>query len=211
MRAGHKLDRDFTADAPDRVWVADFSYVSTWSGWAYVVFVFDAYSRAIVGWTASGSTTTALVSKALNMAVWRRHRHGHPIEPRLIHHSDAGSRYTSTRAPTTLGNHHADRRGSETEAGPEPVTVQASAVPPRTHRPVVPCLPRKRSCRVSDLSRRVPPGGQRAKGSDAYAQDHRDPLDSPDPHIRRSRNSRSDPCCCDHTDSPRNPRRRRPQ
>jgi putative transposase len=92
VRAGDKLNRNFTADAPNRMWVADFSYVSTWSGWAYVAFVFDAYSRAIVGWTASNSKTTALVSKALNMAVWRRDHYGHPIDPGLIHHSDAGSR-----------------------------------------------------------------------------------------------------------------------
>ncbi|WP_081635273.1 DDE-type integrase/transposase/recombinase [Nocardia sp. BMG111209] len=91
VRAGDKLNRDFTTDAPDRVWVADFTYVSTWTGWAYVAFVFDAYSRAIVGWTAAATKTTALVSKALNMAVWRRGHYGHPVEPGLIHHSDAGS------------------------------------------------------------------------------------------------------------------------
>jgi putative transposase len=71
------------------VWVADFTYVST--GWAYVAFVFDVYSRAIVGWTAAATKITALVSKALNMAVLRREHYGHPVEPGLIHHSDAGS------------------------------------------------------------------------------------------------------------------------
>uniref|UniRef100_UPI000AE1F3A0 DDE-type integrase/transposase/recombinase n=1 Tax=Nocardia amamiensis TaxID=404578 RepID=UPI000AE1F3A0 len=65
--------------------------VSTWTGWAYVAFVFDAYSRAIVGWTAANTKTTALVSKALNMAVWRRDHYGHPVEPGLIFHTDAGS------------------------------------------------------------------------------------------------------------------------
>ncbi|MEU4429538.1 IS3 family transposase [Nocardia rhamnosiphila] len=90
IRAGDKLNRDFTAAAPNQVWVADFTYVSTWTGWAYVAFVFDAYSRAIVGWTAS-SKTTALVTKALNMAVWRRGHYGRPIEPGLIFHTDAGS------------------------------------------------------------------------------------------------------------------------
>lgn len=68
IRAGDKLNRDFTAQEPNRVWVADFTYVATWTGWSYVAFVIDAYSRAIVGWTASSSKTTALVSKALNMA-----------------------------------------------------------------------------------------------------------------------------------------------
>jgi putative transposase len=91
IRAGDKLNRDFTAAAPNHVWVADFTYVSTWTGWAYVAFVFDAYSRAIVGWTAAASKTTALVSKALNMALWRRDHYGHPVEPGLIFHTDAGS------------------------------------------------------------------------------------------------------------------------
>ncbi|WP_189259884.1 IS3 family transposase, partial [Lentzea flava] len=97
IRAADRLNRDFTATAPNLVWVADFTYVSTWAGWAYVAFVFDACSRAIVGWAASSSKTTALVSKALNMAVWRRDHHGYPVEPGLIHHSDAGSQYTSVK------------------------------------------------------------------------------------------------------------------
>ncbi|MGX1810884.1 IS3 family transposase [Nocardia sp. NPDC055321] len=102
VRAGDKLNRDFTAAAPNLVWVADFTYVSTWTGWAYVAFVFDAYSRAIVGWTTAATKTTSLVSKALNMAVWRRDHYGHPIEPGLIHHSDAGSQYTSVKFTESL-------------------------------------------------------------------------------------------------------------
>ncbi len=81
VRAGDKLNRDFTAAAPNLVWVADFTYVSTWTGWAHVAFEFDAYSRAIVGWTVAATKTTALVSKALNMAVWRRDHDGHPSSP----------------------------------------------------------------------------------------------------------------------------------
>jgi putative transposase len=102
VRAGDRLQRDFTAPTPDRVWVADFTYVATWSGWAYVAFVFDAYSRAIVGWTLSASRSTALVVKALNMALWRRSHHGRPIESGLIHHSDAGSQYTSVKFTESL-------------------------------------------------------------------------------------------------------------
>ena len=102
VRAGDRLNRQFTAPAPDQVWVADFTYVATWSGWAYVAFVFDAYSRAIVGWTLSASKSATLVVKALNMAVWRRGHHGHPIESGLIHHSDAGSQYTSVRFTESL-------------------------------------------------------------------------------------------------------------
>ena len=102
VRAGDKLERDFTAPAPDRVWVADFLYVATWSGWAYVAFVFDAYSRGIVGWTLSASKSAALVVKALNMALWRRGHHGHPVESGLVHHSDAGSQYTSVKFTESL-------------------------------------------------------------------------------------------------------------
>jgi putative transposase len=93
-RAGDQLNRDFTADAPNLAWVADFTYVSTWTGWTYVAFVFDVYSRGIVGWTAASSKTTGMVSKALNMAIWRRDHYGHPVESGLIHHNDAGSQYT---------------------------------------------------------------------------------------------------------------------
>ncbi|MFE9789967.1 DDE-type integrase/transposase/recombinase [Nocardia salmonicida] len=89
--AGDRLNRDFGAQAPNLVSIADFTYVSTWTGWAYVAFVFDVFSRSIVGWIVSSTKTTALVSKALNMAIWRRDHYGHPIEPGLIHHSDAGS------------------------------------------------------------------------------------------------------------------------
>jgi putative transposase len=102
IRAGDRLNRDFTAAAPNLAWVADFTYVSTWTGWAYVAFVFDVYSRAIVGWTAATTKTTALVSKAVNMAIWRRDHYGHPVEPGLIHHSDAGSQYTSVAFTESL-------------------------------------------------------------------------------------------------------------
>ncbi|ALG15136.1 transposase [Kibdelosporangium phytohabitans] len=97
IRASDRLNRDFTAAGPDQVWVADFTYVATRAGWAYVAFVFDVYSRAIVGWTASSTKTTGLVSKALTEAVWRRDHHGRPIEPGLVFHSDARSQYTSVR------------------------------------------------------------------------------------------------------------------
>jgi len=102
IRAGDRLNRDFTASAPNLVWVAGFAYVSTWTGWTYVAFVFDAHSRAIVGWTTASTKTTALVSKALNMASWRRDHYGHPVEPGLIHHSDAGSQYTSVKFTESL-------------------------------------------------------------------------------------------------------------
>ncbi|WP_245547493.1 IS3 family transposase [Nocardia brevicatena] len=105
VRAGDRLNRDFTATAPNLVWVADFTYVSTWTGRAYVAFVFDAYSRAIVGWTTATTKTTALVTKALDMAVWRRDHYRCPVEPGLIFHTDAGSRYVSVRFTESLALH----------------------------------------------------------------------------------------------------------
>ena len=66
------VDRDFTATAPNRLWVADLTYVRTWSGFVYAAFVIDAYSRMILGWQVSGSLRTDLALDALEMALWRR-------------------------------------------------------------------------------------------------------------------------------------------
>ena len=97
-RAGDLLNRDFTAPAPNRVWVTDFTYVSTWEGFVYVVFILDVFSRRIIAWHASTSKTTDLVMIPLQMAMWQRERDGHPVVAgTLIHHSDAGSQYTSIR------------------------------------------------------------------------------------------------------------------
>ena len=70
-RAPDLLDRDFTADAPNRTWVTDFTYCRTWAGFVYVAFVIDCFSRAIVGWRASTVKDTAMVTTALKMALWR--------------------------------------------------------------------------------------------------------------------------------------------
>ena len=96
-RAPDLVKRDFTAPAPNRVWVADFTEVVTWTGIVYVAFIVDVYSRAIVGWAAATSKAAPLVVDALRMAVWRRDHEGHKVQKGLIHHSDAGSQYTSTR------------------------------------------------------------------------------------------------------------------
>ncbi|MFI7418465.1 IS3 family transposase [Nonomuraea sp. NPDC049684] len=101
-RAADRLRRDFTAQRPNATWVADFTHVAAWSGVVYVAFVVDVYSRAIVGWAASPSKQTSLVLDALDMALWRRERTGRPVEAGLIHHSDAGSQYTSFRFTTHL-------------------------------------------------------------------------------------------------------------
>lgn len=88
--APNLLQREFEADAPNRKWLADFTYVWTGEGWLYVAVVLDLYSRRIVGWSMKAEMTTQLVVDALVMAVWRR---GMPRE--LLHHSDQGSQYTS--------------------------------------------------------------------------------------------------------------------
>lgn len=92
QRAPDLLKRDFTATAPDRKWVCDFTYCSTWSGVVYAAFVTDVFSRRIVGWKAARSMSTSLVIDALNMAAWTRR--GTDLGG-LICHSDAGSQYTS--------------------------------------------------------------------------------------------------------------------
>ena len=86
--------RRFTADRPNRLWVADMTYVRTWAGWVYVAFVLDVYSRMIVGWQLAGHLRTDLPLDALEMALWQRKvRHGDG----LIHHSDRGCQYLSIR------------------------------------------------------------------------------------------------------------------
>jgi putative transposase len=102
-RAPDRLGRQFVASAPNRVWVADFTYVATWSGTVYVAFVVDTFSRRIVGWSAATNKQTPLVLSALEMGLWQRDRAGNPVTAReLIHHSDAGSQYTSFRLATHL-------------------------------------------------------------------------------------------------------------
>ena len=101
-RAPDLLDRDFTAGIPNRRWVADFTYVRTWGGFVYVAFVIDCFSRTIVGWQAATTKQTPLVTSALRMGLWRRDRAGQTIDGGLVHHSDAGSQYTSIHFAETL-------------------------------------------------------------------------------------------------------------
>jgi putative transposase len=84
------LNRDFTADAPGRRFVADITYVPTWAGFLFLAVVIDVYTRKVVGWSMSASQNTELVTKALRMALRREH----PSEF-VIHHSDQGCQYTS--------------------------------------------------------------------------------------------------------------------
>ncbi|MPV38355.1 DDE-type integrase/transposase/recombinase [Georgenia subflava] len=91
-RAGDLHNRNFTATAPNRVWVTDFTYVRTWAGFVYVAFVLDVFAQRIVAWHAASSMVTDLVMTPLRMALWQRDREGRPALPgELIHRSDAGS------------------------------------------------------------------------------------------------------------------------
>jgi len=83
------VDRNFTVDAPNRLWVADITYVPTWAGFLYLAVVLDAFSRRIVGWAMGHDLKTQLVIDAMNMAIAQRK----PTD--VIHHSDQGSQYTS--------------------------------------------------------------------------------------------------------------------
>ena len=83
------VEREFTAERPNRLWVADITYVPTWEGFLYLAVVLDAFSRRVVGWAMAGHLRTCLVLDALDMALVRRQ----PSE--VIHHSDQGSQYTS--------------------------------------------------------------------------------------------------------------------
>jgi len=95
------VERDFSASAPNRLWLADLTYVRTWAGFCYVAFVEDAFSRMIVGWSLATHLRASLATEALEMAVWRRRA---SVEG-LVHHSDAGSQYTSVVYSERLAAH----------------------------------------------------------------------------------------------------------
>ena len=89
-----RVNRQFSADRPNQLWVSDFTYVSTWQGWLYVAFVVDVFARRIVGWRVSSSMTTDFVLDALEQALYARQPGDNGT---LIHHSDRGSQYLSIR------------------------------------------------------------------------------------------------------------------
>jgi transposase InsO family protein len=92
QRASDLVCRDFTAPAPDRLWVGDFTYLHTWEGRLFFAFIIDVYSRMIVGWQLAGHMRTTLVLDALRMALGLR---APGADFRLVAHTDAGSQYTS--------------------------------------------------------------------------------------------------------------------
>ena len=90
------VDRSFVARAPNRLWVADLTYVRTWSGFVYVAFITGVYSRMIVGWQASRSLRSDLALDALEQAIWARSERGQRLDE-LVHHSDRGVQYLAIR------------------------------------------------------------------------------------------------------------------
>jgi transposase InsO family protein len=101
-----RVKRQFKAERPNELWVSDFTYVSTWQGWAYVAFVIDVFARRIVGWRLSSSMHTEFVLDALEQALYDRQPERNE---QLVHHSDRGSQYVSIRYTERLA-----------EAGVEP-------------------------------------------------------------------------------------------
>lgn len=120
-RPADLVARDFTATAPNRLWVVDFTYVATFSGFVYVAFAIEVFSRMIVGWRAARTMRTDLPLDALNMALWHCGRADRDVTG-LVHHSDAGSQTGLNRSSQhrlvvpTVDTRSALRRASSTRA-----------------------------------------------------------------------------------------------
>jgi putative transposase len=99
-RPSDLLERDFTAEAPNRRWVADITYIDTSSGFVYAAFILDLFSRMIVGWQVSDTLRAELALDALEMAIWSRSGR---MDGQLVHHSDRGVQYTAIRYTERLG------------------------------------------------------------------------------------------------------------
>jgi len=110
-RPADLVQRRFRPPAPNRLWVADFTYVSTWSGMVYVAFVIDAYARRILGWRASTSMRTDLVLDTIEQAIWTRQREGVTDLAGLTHHHDNGS-----QGGFNWSSQHLDRGGVDGQA-----------------------------------------------------------------------------------------------
>ena len=96
-RPADLVQRQFGPPAPNRLWVADLTYVSTWSGFAYVAFVTDAYARRILGWRVAATMVTSMVLDSIEQAIWTRQYEGVFNLKDVVHHTDRGSQYTSIR------------------------------------------------------------------------------------------------------------------
>ena len=102
-RPADLVKRQFKAPAPNRLWVADLTYVKTYAGWVYAAFIIDVFSRMVVGWQISESLRSDLAIDALEMAVWNRTRAGQVLDG-LVHHSDRGVQYLSIRYSERLAD-----------------------------------------------------------------------------------------------------------
>ena len=102
-RPADLVERDFRAPAPNRLWVADLTYVRTWAGFVYAAFIIDVYSRQVVGWQIATHLRTDLALDALEMAIWRRGREQADLS-QLVHHSDRGVQYLSIRYTERLAD-----------------------------------------------------------------------------------------------------------
>jgi len=116
-RPGDLVQRRFDPPAPNQLWVADFTYVSTWSGWVYVAFVIDAYARRIVGWRCTTAMTTPLVLDAIEQAIWARQREGVTDLTGLVHHNDRGSQGGFNRSSQHLKCGGGDGQASGLDEG----------------------------------------------------------------------------------------------
>jgi putative transposase len=103
-RPADLVQRQFAPAAPNRLWVADLTYVSTWSGFAYVAFVVDAYARRILGWRVASTMSTSMVLDAIEQAIWTRQQEGVLDLKDVVHHTDRGSQYTSIRFTERLAD-----------------------------------------------------------------------------------------------------------
>jgi len=102
-RPADRVNRQFVAAAPNQLWVADLTYIRTYSGWVYAAFVLDVFSRRVVGWQVSTSLRTDLALDALEMGLWARQRAGEDVTG-LVHHSDRGVQYRAVRYTERLAD-----------------------------------------------------------------------------------------------------------
>jgi transposase InsO family protein len=136
-RAADLLDRDFTADAPNRKRVSDYTYCRTWAGWVYVAFIVDCFAQKIVAWHAATAKDVDLVMTPLRIALWARDRDGHPAgRAELICHSDAGSQggfnWSSQHLMITEVLDGSSTRGCRSRSASEVEVAWSSEVPARS-------------------------------------------------------------------------------